>query len=119
MRSLLEELWYGNVCPDTQCHQPSQEKEKLKRYITEHHDKLYATLSDEQKAVWTKLDDCHAELADINEREIFVYAFRLGARMMVESMQQFLMSKKAATHTGCHFYLMIEKRAPPDGDALF
>ena len=86
MKSILEELWYGNVCPDTQCHQSSREKEKLKKHIAEHHDKLYATLSDEQKAIWTKFDDCHTELSDINEREIFVYAFQLGARIAAEVM---------------------------------
>ena len=33
-----------------------------------------------------KFDDCYAELTDINEREIFMYAFRLGARMVMEIM---------------------------------
>ena len=33
-----------------------------------------------------KFDDCYAELTDINEREIFVYAFRLGARIAIDIM---------------------------------
>ena len=37
-----------------------------------------------QKEVLEKFDDCYAELTDINEREIFVYAFRLGARIAIE-----------------------------------
>ena len=43
-------------------------------------------MTKEQKELWEKFDDCHAELADIREREIFVYAFRLGARMMAETL---------------------------------
>lgn len=39
-----------------------------------------------QKEILEKFDDCYAELADINEREIFAYAFRLGARIAIEVM---------------------------------
>ena len=31
-------------------------------------------------------DDCYNKLTDINEREIFVYAFKLGAKIMLEVM---------------------------------
>lgn len=48
------------------------------------HDNLLATLADKQKEILEKFDDCYAELTDINEREIFVYAFRLGARIAIE-----------------------------------
>lgn len=30
------------------------------------------------------IDDCWNELTDINEREIFVYAFKLGMRIAIE-----------------------------------
>ena len=43
-------------------------------------------LTDKQKEIFEKFDDCWDELTDINEREIFVYAFRLGARIMLEVM---------------------------------
>jgi hypothetical protein len=33
-----------------------------------------------------KYNDCVLELDDIREREIFSYAFRLGARMAIEIM---------------------------------
>jgi hypothetical protein len=41
-------------------------------------------LTDNQKEVFEKFDDCYSELTDINEREIFVYAFRLGMRIAIE-----------------------------------
>jgi hypothetical protein len=41
-------------------------------------------LTDKQKEILEKFDDCCNELTDINEREIFVYAFRLGARIAIE-----------------------------------
>jgi hypothetical protein len=54
--------------------------------IADHHDNLQAMLTDKQKEILEKFDDCYAELTDINEREIFVYAFRLGARIAIEVM---------------------------------
>ncbi len=84
MRSILEELWYGNVCPSEGCREVTKETKVLMKYIAEHHDKLYATLNEKQKETLEKFDDCYAEITDINERDIFMYAFRLGAKMMLE-----------------------------------
>ena len=84
MKSVLEELFYGNVCPNTDCRSKEKEAKELMGYIADHHDNLLATLTDKQKEVLEKFDDCYAELTDINEREIFVYAFRLGARIAIE-----------------------------------
>ena len=86
MRSILEELWYGNVYPDTECRESTKEAKELMGYIADHHDNLQATLTDKQKEILEKFDDCYLELADINEREIFIYAFRLGARIAIEVM---------------------------------
>ena len=37
-----------------------------------------------EQAVLEKFDDCYNELTDINEREIFSYAFKLGMRIAIE-----------------------------------
>ena len=84
MKSILEELWYGNVCPNIGYREATKEAKELMGYIADHHDNLQATLTDKQKEILEKFDDCYAELTDINEREIFVYAFRLGARIAIE-----------------------------------
>ena len=84
MRSIIEKLWHGNVCPNTGCRESTAEAKQLMGYIADHHDNLLATLTDKQKEILEKFDDCYAELTDINEREIFVYAFRLGARITIE-----------------------------------
>ena len=53
-------------------------------HLADHHEKLNNTLTDKQKELLAKFDDCYGELTDINEREVFVYAFRLGARIAIE-----------------------------------
>lgn len=86
MRRIVEELWYGNVCPNTGCREATKEARELMGYIADHHSNLQATPTDKQKEIFEKFDDCYAELTEINEREIFAYAFRLGARIAIEVM---------------------------------
>ena len=86
MNSILEELWYGNICPNTEWRETTKEAKMLMGYISDHYDSLQSTLTNKQKEMLEKFTDCHAELADINEREIFVYAFKLGARIAIEML---------------------------------
>ena len=83
MRSILEELFYGNICPNTDCRSRDKETKQLMGYIADHHDNLLATLNEHQKEILEKFDDCYNELTDINERALFSYAFKLGARIVL------------------------------------
>lgn len=84
MRSILEELFYGNICPNTDCRSHDKETKQLMGYIADHHDNLLSTLNDRQKELLEKFDDCYNELTNINERKIFVYAFKLGMQIAFE-----------------------------------
>ena len=53
-------------------------------YIADHRNALKGELTDKQKEILEKFDYSWNELTDINEREIFVYAFKLGARIAIE-----------------------------------
>ena len=70
MRSILEELFYGNVCPNTDCRSKDKETKELIGYIADHHSALNETLTDKQKEIFEKFNDCYDELTDINESEI-------------------------------------------------
>ena len=84
MRAILEELFYGNICPNTDCRSHDKETKQLMGYIADHHDNLLSTLNDRQKEILEKFDDCYNELTDISEREIFTYAFKLGMMIAIE-----------------------------------
>ena len=84
MKSILEELYYGNVCPQTDSVIPDEKTEQLKGFIAYHHTNLSSTLTDKQKEIFDKFNDCVSELTDINDRETFEYAFKLGARIAIE-----------------------------------
>lgn len=84
MQSILEELFYGNICPNTDCRCNNNHTKELMGYIANHHDSLAQSLNEQQQETLEKFDDCFSELNDINEREIFIYAFRLGMRIAID-----------------------------------
>lgn len=51
MRNILEELWYGNICPNTRCRESTPLAKQVMGYIADHHDNLQATLTKEQKSI--------------------------------------------------------------------
>ena len=84
MKSILEELWYGNICPETDKRSNPEEMKQLMKYMARHHDNLMETMTDEQKDIFERFDDCWGEYASLAEKSIFVYAFKLGARVTFE-----------------------------------
>ena len=49
MKSIINELWHGNVCPQTDSRKNSPEMKELIEYMARHHDDLLKTMTDEQK----------------------------------------------------------------------
>ena len=84
MKFILEELFYGNVCPNTDCRSNTKETKELMGYVADHHETLLEELTDKQREILEKFDDCYSELTGINERDIFIYAFKLGMRIAIE-----------------------------------
>ena len=87
MRSIIDELCYGNICANEDSCETSREAKALMSYIAEHQDKLLGMLDEEQGMLFEKYNDCYTELVSENEREIFAYAFKLGARLVIEVME--------------------------------
>ncbi len=86
MKSMIDELWYGNVSPMDDTKNNTEEMKELMSYIARHQEELVATLTDEQKAIFEKFDGCWSEYMSLAEAAIFEYAFRLGARLTCETM---------------------------------
>ena len=57
-------------------------------YMAQHHDDLLKTLSEEQRDIFERFDDCWSEYASLAEEAIFVYAFRLGTSMMLDILRK-------------------------------
>ena len=88
MRSILQELWNGNICPQTDSRNISPEMKQLMEYMARHHDDLLKTMTDEQKEIFEKFDDCWSEYMSLAEAAIFEYAFKLGMQIAIETLTE-------------------------------
>ena len=86
MGNILEELWYGNINPQEQSKESSQAIKELLKLIGRNRDRLYESMTAEQRQTLEKYDDCINEMHSILELEIFSYAFRLGGRLMLATL---------------------------------
>ena len=84
---ILGEFWYGNIEP-TEYDTSFGEYKKLQELIYRNEEKLKATMTDEQKELFEKYTDCVREHQAITDCLVFQNSFRLGARMMLEVMEE-------------------------------
>jgi len=87
MKSMIRELWRGNVMPPEDSRQNTPEMKQLLEYISRHNDDLQKSMTDEQKEIFEKFHDCWSEYADLSDEAIFTYAFKLGMRIAVEGLE--------------------------------
>ena len=82
---ILDELWYGNVSPFEQCIRGDKELKELMKLVVRNREELDGTLTEKQKEMLEKFEDCMNEMHSITEREAVSYGFRLGVRLMAEA----------------------------------
>ena len=88
MCKTIEELWHGNISPQTDSRNNSPEMKQLMEYMARHHDDLLKSLNNEQKETFEKFEDCWSEYMSLAEKAIFTYAFKLGAKLTYESFRE-------------------------------
>ncbi|MBQ2929784.1 MAG: hypothetical protein IJD99_06155 [Clostridia bacterium] len=85
---ILEELWYGNIEPTEYGTSPSQEYRELRRLVDRNETNLRASMTDAQKELFTRYLESVLEYQTLSELMLFQNSFRLGARLMVEVMEE-------------------------------
>ena len=86
MKSIINELWHGNIIPQEDSRNNTKEMKELISYIARYDEDLGKLLTEEQKAIFEKYQDCWNEHVSLAEAAIFEYAFKLGARLMLDSL---------------------------------
>lgn len=84
---ILEEFWCGNIEPSEHDTSPYPEYKELLHLISRNEDKLLATMTEAQKELFSRYTDCAQEYQTTAECLLFQNNFRLGARMMLETME--------------------------------
>lgn len=85
---ILNEFWYGNIRPTDRDIVPNSRIDKLLKLVVKNEQQLNALLCDEERAVFQKFRESQDELSSVNECESFVLGFRLGARFLMEVMEE-------------------------------
>lgn len=83
---ILEDLYYGSLFPREKVSKLDDETKELLGLFNRNEEKLTATLFDEQKETFEKYKDCNREISEICERQSFITGFKLGAKIVIESI---------------------------------
>ncbi len=88
MSNILEDLYYGNICPSEdymtllQNRNQSAREEQKEQFAT-----FRSGLSKEQSDLFQKLMDLQLQALPMEHAAAFSYGFRLGAQIMLEILQ--------------------------------
>lgn len=85
---ILEELWYGNIEPIEYDTFPCAEYKEALQRISRNEEKLQSTMTDAQKELFSRYAGSVREFQYMAECLLFQNSFRLGARMMLEVMEE-------------------------------
>ena len=85
---LLEEFWYGNIEPTEYDTSSCKEYKKLVELICRNDEKLLASKTDEQNELFSRYTDCVREFQTMTDCLLFQNSFKLGAKMMLEVMEE-------------------------------
>ena len=87
-RNILEEFWYGNLEPSEYDTSPSTEYKELLQLISRNKEKLLANMTDTQKDLFSRYQDCVRKFQAMAECLLFQKSFRLGAMIMLEVLRE-------------------------------
>lgn len=87
MKSVLEELYAGNIRPTDKIFDKNSKVEKLCGLVISLQDDLREMLNDEQKRLFHKLVSTQSDLEYREGMEKFIDGFKLGLRIAIEALR--------------------------------
>ena len=86
MRNTLEDLYYGNITPGVQQIAPNSELKRATDRVARFESQLTERLDETGQTILAKLIESKDEAESITALENFILGFRLGVRLLAESM---------------------------------
>ena len=86
MRNTLEDLYYGNITPNAQDMAPHSELKRATDRVARFENQLSEQLDEAGQAILAKLIESQQEIDSITAMENFILGFRLGAKIVMECM---------------------------------
>ncbi len=88
MTDMIKELWYGNIVPQEDSIFNKPELRELLGYVARHRGELEESLTEKPKELLDKMMDNRNEYDILAEARVFEYGFKLGAKMMLETLKK-------------------------------
>ena len=85
MKNTIIDLWNGNLSPCNDSPYRKKEISDLVKLIDRHKESLIQELSETEKELIKKIDECQFELTLLETEDAFVKGFTLGMRLAFES----------------------------------
>ena len=82
--NILEELYYGNIYPDSRVYSPNSPFVEAERLKNKNLDKLMSILNDEGKVTFEKYCDAESDIENITRYDTYTYALKFGILLMAE-----------------------------------
>ena len=83
---MVEELFYGNICPCEKSLTRGSEYSHLLDLAVKNEEKFSELLSPQQKDMFEKVKECMTHMNNILEKEAFIDGFRLGVKLTAEAV---------------------------------
>ena len=80
----LKDFWYGNISPGEGRYHSKKEYKEAFRRLESMEDKLKEQLSPEDFELFTQYQDAEGKAGDIENADIFIEGFRMGARAIMD-----------------------------------
>ena len=88
MRDTLENLYFGNITPNDQIVKSGTALKKAMEQSVECEEKLTTRLEEQDKVLLRRLLNAENEICSTMALEQFILGFRLGARIVLEALDE-------------------------------
>ena len=88
MKSIIRELWNGNINPSEDSRSNTPQMKELLGYMSRHHEDLEKSFNNEQKEIFEKFHDYWSEYMSLAEAAVFECGFKLGMQIAIEVLTE-------------------------------
>ena len=88
MKSVINELWHGNIIPQEDSRNNTKEMKEKLGYMAHHHEDLEKSFNNEQKEIFEKFHDYWSEYMSLAEAAVFECGFKLGMQIAIEVLTE-------------------------------
>lgn len=85
MKSVLEELYYGNIRPFATRRKDTLKTRELLNLVHKTRDQLYTTFTDTQKALFDHYESFWSDLTALAEKDVFTDGVRWACRLQLRA----------------------------------